>query len=512
MPVTPSMSPVARPTSAMRNGCSAFTPVACCAPASVRSGEIVELRAYLRQRERLLDTAASHIQHMQKAMTEMNLQLHHVVSDITGATGMRIIRAIIAGERDPAVLASMRDTRCHSSAEVIEKALTGHYRGEHLFVLEQALALYDVYQHKVAACDIRIEAVLKELSSIRGRTKGAHGAIASGPPPKRQEPPVERLGLRCRGGAPFLARQRLDQDPWHWPLSRAQARVGMQRRFLGMAERQALHLVAVSGARQQDIGGQGAVVAHPTIREPRRIAPASRRRDHWPDRHGAGSLLPAIVDARRQGQGRHRDGEENCGAVLQRAAPRHGLRRSGRFLLRDPLPGAGHRKSPTARQGLRIRIASRRGAGRRACRFLGKRAGLAQSARGRLGRRRDDRQPPALLRKLHPPANFRRGVEAHKRAGGSAAAGVRARVTWPDKPSVQARFSKDFARSTFSRRTGGRWPRRFGSPGCFPRNTKSGEGNTPACSARSVPWPTRRSGQAGNRGEAAEAAGCGAPA
>ena len=91
-------------------------------------GEIVELRAYLRQRERLLDTAASHIQHMQKAMTEMNLQLHHVVSDITGATGMRIIRAIIAGERDPAVLASMRDTRCHSSAEMIEQALTGHYR------------------------------------------------------------------------------------------------------------------------------------------------------------------------------------------------------------------------------------------------------------------------------------------------------------------------------------------------------------------------------------------------
>jgi transposase len=136
-------------------------------------GEIVELRAYLRQRERLLDTAASHIQHMQKAMTEMNHQLHHVVSDITGATGLRIIRAIIAGERDPAVLASMRDTRCHSSAEVIEKALTGHYRTEHLFVLEQALALYDVYQEKVAACDIRIESVLKKLSSVRGNKKDA---------------------------------------------------------------------------------------------------------------------------------------------------------------------------------------------------------------------------------------------------------------------------------------------------------------------------------------------------
>ncbi len=147
-------------------------------------GEIIELRAYLRQRERLLDTAASHIQHMQKAMTEMNLQLHHVVSDITGATGMRIIRAIIAGERDPAALASMRDTRCHSSVAVIEKALTGHYRAEHLFVLEQALALYDVYQQKVAACDVQIESVLKELSSIRGRGKPVR---ADGPGSSRRK-------------------------------------------------------------------------------------------------------------------------------------------------------------------------------------------------------------------------------------------------------------------------------------------------------------------------------------
>jgi transposase len=132
-------------------------------------GEISELRAYLRQRERLLDTAASQIQHMQKAMTEMNLQLHHVVADITGATGMRIIRAILAGERNPSTLASMRDKRCHSSVEMIQKALTGHYRAEHLFVLEQAVALYDVYQQKVAACDIRIESVLNALGSVRGR-------------------------------------------------------------------------------------------------------------------------------------------------------------------------------------------------------------------------------------------------------------------------------------------------------------------------------------------------------
>ena len=74
-------------------------------------GQIAELRAYLRQRERLLEYGASHIQHMQKALTEMNVQLHHVVTDITGVTGLRIIRAILGGERDPAVLARLRDSR-----------------------------------------------------------------------------------------------------------------------------------------------------------------------------------------------------------------------------------------------------------------------------------------------------------------------------------------------------------------------------------------------------------------
>ena len=131
-------------------------------------GQIAELRAYVRQRERLLEYASSHIQHMQKALTEMNLQLHHVVADITGTTGLRIIRAILAGERDPEVLARLRHYSCHSSAETIAKALTGSYRTEHLFALEQALALYDVYHEKVSACDVRIEAVLKELSIDRG--------------------------------------------------------------------------------------------------------------------------------------------------------------------------------------------------------------------------------------------------------------------------------------------------------------------------------------------------------
>jgi transposase len=125
--------------------------------------EMAALRAYLRQRERLLDYAAAHIPYMQKALTQMNLQLHHVVTDITGVTGMRIIRAIVAGERDPNMLASYRDVRCHASVETIRQALVGNDREEHIFALTQALELYDVYQEKVTACDRLIEASLERL-------------------------------------------------------------------------------------------------------------------------------------------------------------------------------------------------------------------------------------------------------------------------------------------------------------------------------------------------------------
>ncbi len=141
-------------------------------------GEVAVLRDYLRQRERLLDYAGSHIQHMQKALTQMNLQLHHVVTDITGTTGMAIIRAIVAGERDPAVLAAHRDRRCHACTETIRQALVGNDREEHVFALTQALELYDVYQAKVALCDGRIEAVLKRLQT-------ASSSPAGKPPPVR---------------------------------------------------------------------------------------------------------------------------------------------------------------------------------------------------------------------------------------------------------------------------------------------------------------------------------------
>ena len=127
--------------------------------------DIAALRSYLRLRERHLDYAAAHIQHMQKALTLMNLQLHHVVSDVTGTTGMKIIRAIIGGQRDPEILATMRDVRCKASTETVRAALVGNYQPEHLFCLGQALALYDFYQACVEECDVQIERTLANLNA-----------------------------------------------------------------------------------------------------------------------------------------------------------------------------------------------------------------------------------------------------------------------------------------------------------------------------------------------------------
>ncbi|HXZ10196.1 MAG TPA: IS110 family transposase [Paraburkholderia sp.] len=133
--------------------------------ASFRPGrDIAELRAYLRSREKHTDYAAAHIQHMQKALTFMNLQLHHVIASITGVTGMRIIRAIVAGERDPARLAAMRDVRCKESLETIRKALVGNYQPEHIFALKQALAAYDFYQQCIDDCDVEIERAVAILN------------------------------------------------------------------------------------------------------------------------------------------------------------------------------------------------------------------------------------------------------------------------------------------------------------------------------------------------------------
>ena len=134
----------------------------------------------------LVEYAAQHVQHMQKALTQMNVKLHQVISDITGKTGMTILEAIVGGERDPRKLAQFRDPRTKADEETIALSLEGHWQEEHIFELTQALELYRVYQAKIAECD-------REIETQMGRFDGRSGGAAPAEQPRRN---------RIQGNAP----------------------------------------------------------------------------------------------------------------------------------------------------------------------------------------------------------------------------------------------------------------------------------------------------------------------
>jgi hypothetical protein len=102
---------------------------------------------------------------MHQAMTQMNLQSQHVISDITGTTGLAIVDAILAGQRDAKELAALRDPRIKVGAEVIEKCLCGNSRDEHLFTLESSRKFHRFYQEQIAACEVNIERLLQQFDA-----------------------------------------------------------------------------------------------------------------------------------------------------------------------------------------------------------------------------------------------------------------------------------------------------------------------------------------------------------
>ena len=118
------------------------------------------VRSLMRHRNDLVEMASQHVQHMQKALTQMNVQFQHVISDLTGLTGLAILDAILDGERDPAVLAKLRDSHIKADEETIRKSLEGNWRAEHLLVLKQRLSLYRTYREQINDCDKEIEKLL----------------------------------------------------------------------------------------------------------------------------------------------------------------------------------------------------------------------------------------------------------------------------------------------------------------------------------------------------------------
>jgi len=155
-------------------------------------GDLVALRTLLRHRAQLLEHRAPHVQHIQKALLQMNIQLTQAVTDVMGLTGQKIIRAIVAGERDPETLAALREPGCKHSAEEIAKALTGTWRTEHLYIMKQSMGIYDFYSQQITECNDEIERLYGvtrpewetgELTAWRAKKSNSHSKNA----PQNQE-------------------------------------------------------------------------------------------------------------------------------------------------------------------------------------------------------------------------------------------------------------------------------------------------------------------------------------
>jgi transposase len=186
--------------------------------------EICQLRSYTRQRENLVRYAAIHVQHMQKALDQMNVRLHNVISDITGTTGQKILRAIVDGKRDAKELAMYRDGRCKNSLEVIEKSLIGNYKSEHVFSLKQALDIYDYYQTKIQECDVVIEEFLRKITpTIKNDTELSKKRKTKSAPKFELQPYLYQLcgvdltdidGIDALSGLKLISEVGIDMGKW----------------------------------------------------------------------------------------------------------------------------------------------------------------------------------------------------------------------------------------------------------------------------------------------------------
>ena len=212
-------------------------------------GEIRRLRSYLRQRAMLVEYAAQHVQHMHKALTQMNLKLQHVISDITGKTGMDIIEAIVGGERNPRRLARLRDPRTKADEKTIAKSLQGHWREEHIFELTQALELYRTYQGKIAQCDREIE---RQLERFEDHSDGEPPAPNGKKRNQKNAPRFDVQGQLYRMTGVDLTRNRR-RGRLHGPEGNQRGRHGYDQ----VAQRGPLRVLAGFESQQPHHGREG---------------------------------------------------------------------------------------------------------------------------------------------------------------------------------------------------------------------------------------------------------------
>ena len=291
---------------------------------------VCALRSLSRQREMLLRSQGRHVQHMHKALTQMNIQLANVISDVVGETGQKILRAIVAGERDGHALAAMKNTRIRAGTEEIAKSLHGNWRAEHLFALKQALALFDFIGTQLAECDREIEAQLETLHVHDGcPAKGKKRSRARNAPKFDLR---EQLFKMC--GVDLTRIDGIDVTTALAVISEVGAdmsRFPTVKHFtswLGLCPGTKITGGKVLSGKTKRVGqsrGPGAA--------PGRRGPAQQP-------VGAGRLLSPHVLAHGQTQGRHRRRPQARSPHLRDAHQGRGVHRSRPGLLRGTLPRA----------------------------------------------------------------------------------------------------------------------------------------------------------------------------
>ena len=296
-----------------------------------------------RQRVMLVQYASHHIQHMQKALTQMNVKLHHVISDITGKTGLDIIEAIVGGQRDPRQLAQLRDPRIKADEATIAKSLQGHWREEHIFELTQALELYRFYQDKIAECDREIEA---QLERFEDRSNGDLPAAKSG-------------RRRSKGNAPrfdvwtHLYRMtgvdltQIDGVDAYTAL-KVVSEIGTE--MTKMDECEALCVLVGVEPKQPHHRRQGHELQDQAQRQPRGGGLASGGQRAAPLRQRPGRLPAPEEGAAGCAQGHHRHCPQAGQAHLHHAALRPGVCGCRSGILREAVSGTGRCARPSGGQ------------------------------------------------------------------------------------------------------------------------------------------------------------------
>ena len=278
------------------------------------------LRSYARQRSRLIRGRSRAVQQMQKALTQMNVQLDNALSDVMGKTGQKIVRAIVAGERDGWVLAKHRDGRCKADEATLAASLEGNWRDEHLFALEQALARYDMLREQIEACERCIDA---ELDALPGDGTdeppgGGRRRRGAGPAPR---PALASAAAGGLGGG-------LDRHSDHWGGDGPYGGGGVGRGSVALSFGGALLLVAGPGAGNphQRRQATGRTVGAPN--QPGRPSPADgglhgAQQQNGPWRGASPAVEP---NGRRQGGQGHR--ASTGAADLRHADAGGGIRRA----------------------------------------------------------------------------------------------------------------------------------------------------------------------------------------